>query len=96
MMNKGITISRDSVVCRECQHYNNCDNKGMKSCGLLLYADRIKQSLTSPILEDMAIKHDYRNVEIAKNTNITINIEEIKKNLRDEIYKSIYCGFRSE
>ena len=96
MINKSISISRDSAVCRKCQNYNNCDNKRMKSCGLLLYADNIEQPLSNPILEDMAIKHDYRNIEVAKNTNITINVEEVKKNLMDEVYKSIYCGFRSD
>lgn len=47
---------------------------------------------------DVMVKHDYRNVRIAENTTVAIDLEEIKQNLKDEIYKGLRldCKFLRE
>lgn len=51
---------------------------------------------TSPIIEDMASPvlkaHDYRNVKVAENTTITIDVEELKERMRKDIYKKAGIG----
>lgn len=50
----------------------------------------------SPIIEDMASlvlkAHDYRNVKVAENTTITIDVEELKERMRKEIYRKAGIG----
>lgn len=48
---------------------------------------------TQPIVADIAVKHDYRNIKIAENTTVTIDLVEMKKKLEDDFYKSIRCSF---
>lgn len=51
---------------------------------------------TSPIIEDMespVLKaHDYRNVKVAENMTITIDVEELKEKIRKDIYKKAGIG----
>jgi hypothetical protein len=40
-------------------------------------------------------KHDYRDVKIAENTTVTIDLEELKENMRKQIYGRAFDVFRS-
>lgn len=52
-----------------------------------------EENLTQPIMADMLVKHDYRDIKIAENTTVTIDLEKMKKNLAEDLYKVINCSF---
>lgn len=74
---------------RECPYKDRSTNKRMEKEAYLT-------PTTSPIIEDMASPvlkaHDYRNVKVAENTTITIDVEELKERMRKDIYKKAGIG----
>ena len=44
--------------------------------------------LAAPILS----KHDYRDVKVAESTTITIDLEELKEQMKQDFYKSVGLG----
>lgn len=44
-------------------------------------------------MADMLVKHDYRDIKIAENTTVTIDLEKMKKDLAEDFYKAINCSF---
>lgn len=89
------SITRMAEKCRNCQIRDKCDKKRMEACAY--FDEPIAASAAMPcaveIAQPMAVKHDYRDVKIAENTTVTIDLEVLKKQLSDEIYKSLGCGF---
>ena len=82
-------LTRMAKMCRECPFKDRCTNKRMEKEAYLT-------PTTSPIIEDMASPvlkaHDYRNVKVAENTTITIDVEELKERIRKDIYKKAGIG----
>lgn len=98
-MNNRIVYSKDSEVCIACEHYNDCDNRRMEMCAAA-YLQPSAMPTIMPIGADIVVKHDYRDVKIAENTTVTIDLEEVKKDamkkLQQEIYNSFGCSFLRE
>lgn len=88
------TFSMDAPECQVCCQYNECKNKRRVAC---LYLEPLTnpaaEELTQPIIADIAVKHDYRNIKIGENTTVTIDLEEMKKKLKEDFYKGIRCSF---
>ena len=82
-------LTRTAKKCRDCPFKNKCKNKRLEKEAYLTLN-------TSPIIEDMAspvlIAHDYRNVKVAENTTVTIDVEELKERMRKDIYKKAGIG----
>lgn len=82
-------LTRMAKMCRECPLKDRCKNKRLEKEAYLT-------PTTSPIVEDMASPvlkaHDYRNVKVAENTTITIDVEELKERIRKDIYKKAEIG----
>ena len=72
------SISRLSEKCRECPFESKCDKKRMEA---LAYLEPAAQPNTQPLAAPLMVEHDYRNVKIAPNTTVTIDLEDIKKQL---------------
>lgn len=89
-----MALSKYSDKCKQCVHYDTCDNKRMELCGCLAPGS-IELSM-QPIVQSMMVKHNYLDVKIAENTTVTIDIEELKQKLEDEFYKSFGCSFLKE
>lgn len=91
-------FSIDAPECQKCKHYNDCKNKRMVACA---YLEPIIQPCTTtvyaPLMQDMLVKHDYRNVKVGENTTFTIDLEKMKKKINEDFYKainkSINCAF---
>ncbi|WP_270522985.1 hypothetical protein [Sellimonas intestinalis] len=45
------------------------------------------------LLQPMAVKHDYRDIQVAENTTITIDVEELKEQMKKEFYRQMGIGF---
>lgn len=62
----------------------------------LLKKPQIAMSATASLMQSaaqpLAVKHNYRNVKVGKNTTITIDVEELKKQMQEEHYKSMGIG----
>jgi len=82
--------------CKNCSEYNPCA-KGGKWCfiGAMENEHIVPDASTSAMQNAAApllVKHDYRDVKIAKNTVVTIDLEDIKKQMEKELYKDLYIG----
>ena len=89
-----MVLSKDSEKCKQCELYNECNNKRMELCGYLIPSS--VESSIQPLAQDMMVKHAYRDVKIAENTTVTVDIEELTKKIEDEIYKNFGCSFLRE
>lgn len=82
-------LTRMAKMCRECPYKDRCTNKRMEKEAYL-------SPVEAPVIEDMASPvlkaHDYRNVKVAENTTITIDVEELKERMRKDIYKKAGIG----
>ena len=88
------SFSMDAPECVLCQYYNDCKHKRKVACAYLeTVLNPIVQPLVAPVAAEMAVKHDYRDIKIGENTIVTIDLEEVKKKISDDIYKSIGCNF---
>lgn len=82
-------LSRISPECEKCPFVEKCNNKRMVAEAYLIPASA---EMLDPVLEPMAVKHDYRDIKVAPNTTITIDLEEIKKQIERDIYRSAGIG----
>lgn len=91
---KKYIFSMDAPECQVCQYYNDCKNKRRVSCiWLEPLTNPAAQQSTQPIATDVMVKHDYRNIKIGENTTVTIDLEEMKKKMVEDIYTAIGCPF---
>lgn len=51
-------------------------------------ASNISESVSSPVM----VKHDYRDIKIDASTTVTIDLEDIKKRLAEDFYRSQGIG----
>jgi hypothetical protein len=82
-------LTRMAKMCRECPFKDKCKNKRLqKEAYLTPNISLIIEDMASPVLN----AHDYRNVKVAENTTITIDVEEQKERMRKEIYRQAGIG----
>lgn len=75
--------------CRRCPYKNSCSNKRMEAHGYLQPADSIiSQDVVAPAM----VKHDYRDIKIDASTTVTIDLEDMKKRLAEDFYRSQGIG----
>lgn len=82
------SISRMAEKCRSCQIRDKCDKKRMEACAYFtepLVASAVMPSVAE-LTQPIAVKHDYRDVKVAENITITIDVEELKKKLSVDIF----------
>ena len=51
-------------------------------------AINISESVSAPVM----VKHDYRDIKIDASTTVTIDLEDIKKRLAEDFYRSQRIG----
>lgn len=82
-------LTRMAKMCKECPFKDTCKNKRLEREAYLA-------PVISPVIENMASPvlkaHDYRNVKVAENTTVTIDLEELKERMRKEIYRQAGIG----
>lgn len=47
----------------------------------------------APVLADILVKHDYRDIKVGENTTITIDVEELKQQMKEDFYRKLGIGF---
>ena len=92
-----MSLSKVSEICKHCEHYPNCNSKRIETCAYLIpkknMANCVTQNNSAPIVAELLIKHNYREIKIAENTTVTIDLEELKKKMQDDFYIDLGCGF---
>lgn len=86
--------TRLSKKCRECPFKDKCSKKRMEIEGYIetnlamLAAIECGAETVLP----MAVKHDYRDIKIDKDTTVTIDLEELKEQMKRDFYKAVGLG----
>lgn len=88
------SLSRLSKKCRECPFKEKCSKKRMEAERYL--PEPMLASATMPSIEGLAApvlkQHDYRNAKVAEGMTITIDLEELKEQMKQDFYKSVGLG----
>lgn len=50
-------------------------------------------SVTEEIVQPMLVKHDYRDIKVGEDTTITIDVEELKRQMKKDFYRNLGIGF---
>ena len=87
--------SRLSEKCRKCPFVSKCSVKRMEAEGYIEtnLAAPVTMPSAAEMVQPMAVKHDYRDIKVGENTTITIDVEELKKQLEEDIYRKAGIGF---
>ena len=89
-------LSRLSAKCMACPLMEKCDHKRLEAEAYL--EPSVAASAAYPLVEGLVelvmIKHDYRNVKVAENTVITIDLEELKRQIEKEFYNQTGLGIQ--
>ena len=87
-------LSRLSKKCRECPFKDKCDKKRMEAEAYLPKPMMASASMpsVSEMAAPMSVKHDYRNVKVSEGMTVTIDLEELKRQMKQEFYKSVGLG----
>lgn len=89
-------LSRLSAKCRACPLMEKCDHKRLGAEAYLepSVAASAAYPLVERLVEPVMIKHDYRNVKVAENTVITIDLEELKRQIEKAFYNQTGLGIQ--
>lgn len=87
-------LSRLSKKCRECPFKDKCNKKRMEAEAYLPKPMAASASMpsVSEMAAPMAVKHDYRNVNVSEGMTVTIDLEELKRQMKHDFYKSVGLG----
>lgn len=88
-------VSKLHEKCEKCPYVNDCNEKRMVACGMMERPQKMFNSasaaMTMPIAAEMLVKHDYRDIKIGPTQAVTIDLEEMNKDLEKRIYKALGC-----
>ena len=89
-----MALKRLSEKCMACPKVDTCDHKRMEAVGF--FPEPIVTPAVNPSVESlaapMAVKHSYRDVKIAEGVTVTVDLEEIKRNMEREFYRGMLPG----
>lgn len=80
-------------ACLQCRFKATCKNKQLEALGELPLIEKATENSAEDLQMSIAVKHDYRNIKIAENTTVTIDLEKLKKELVESFYKDLYLQF---
>ena len=82
-------LSRLAPECEKCPFVEKCNNKRMVGESYIMPA--LAESI-APVIQPMAIKHDYRDIKVEQNTAVTIDLDELKEQMIRDFYKKSGIG----
>ena len=92
------SLSRLSEKCRKCPFKEKCKKKRMESEAYIEpnIAQNVAVNFSESMAQPILAKHEYKDVKVAENTTITIDLEELKKQMEKEFYKAVGLGINYE
>ena len=83
------SISRMAKMCRACPYKDRCTCKKMEKEAYLVPADMENtESATAPLMPE----HNYRDVKVADGITVTVDVEDLKRKMREQIYRQAGIG----
>lgn len=90
------SVSKTSSMCRICHYKDKCDSKALESCAFVEVekqnsapcSQKNTVANTAPVLR----KHQYRDIYLDKDTSVTVDLLEIKEQLRKDFYRKAGLG----
>lgn len=79
-----MSLSRLSAKCQACPDVLTCDHKRMEA---VAYFKEVASNAGIDAAQPTLIPHDYRNIKINNGMTMTIDVEELKRELERSIYK---------
>lgn len=88
-------VSRLCGECQKCPFVSKCDNKRLEAMAYLepKVAASASVDYAAPVPADILVKHDYRDIKVGENTTITIDVEELKRQMKKDFYRKLGIGF---
>lgn len=90
------SIIKTASICRICPYKDECNNKRLESCAFV----EVEKQNSAPLLQENTTscaapilrKHSYRDIRLAENTTVTIDLMEIKEQLKKDFYRQSGLG----
>lgn len=90
------SISKTASICMICPYEDECDSKRLESCAFV----EVEKQNSAPCSQKNAVantapvlrKHQYTDIHLDKDTSITIDLLEIKEQLRKYFYRQAGLG----
>lgn len=80
------TLSRLSSKCRRCIYVKTCNHKQMEA---LAYLKSAASDVSQPLVQPLLRKKDLRDIYLDKHTTVTIDLEELKEQMKKDFYKNL-------
>lgn len=94
-----ITFSKTIEKCKSCKYFDDCNNKRMVACALAKIPHPViapaAESASQPLMQDVAVKHDYRTIHSGVGINFDIDLEDVKRQIERDFYKALNFQFLS-
>lgn len=74
--------------CETCGNKDNCDSKRLEACAYIPHIPLLNNGgmiASCNAMAPMIMPHDYRDIKVSPDTTITIDLEEIKKEIERSI-----------
>lgn len=89
-------ITKTASICRICPYKDECENKRLESCAFV----EVKKQNSAPCSQKNTVantapvlrKHQYRDIHLDKDTSVTVDLLEIKEQLRKDFYRQAGLG----
>lgn len=85
-MNEQGSLSRLSSKCRNCIYVKTCNHKQMEA---LAYLKLAASDVSQPLVQPLLIKKALRDIHLDKDTTVTIDLEELKEQMKKDFYKNL-------
>lgn len=85
-MKKQGSLSRLSSKCRNCRYVKTCNHKQMEA---LAYLKPAACDVSLPLAQPLLRKKDLIDIHLDKHTTVTIDIEELKEQMKKDFYKNL-------
>lgn len=87
-------VRRIASKCRICSERDSCEYKKMELCAYIEQnvSEKIAIPSVAKLTQPILIPHDYRNIKVAENTTITIDVEELKRKMEKDFYEKAGLG----
>ena len=90
------SITKTASICLICPYKDKCDNKRLESCAFVEVekqnsapcSQKNTVANTAPVLR----KRQYRDIRLDENTTVTVDLQEIKEQLRKDFYRQLGLG----
>lgn len=90
-------LSKLHDKCKKCKYKDECGEKRMVACGIAELPQTNTENIAMPSVEpygaSIARKETTITIYRGENCTIDTSLEEIKRQIEEDFYKNIRCGF---